>query len=289
MRRAWCWLLVIAASGFPEIYGASKARLLWELKFSAILAAAPGQSGDLQARDLAYSPDGNWIAAVVGLRRTRPESRDVLVLIPSAGGADQIRRVYLDHIAADTYYCKAVFWSPDSVHVAVRVSTSPSSSSFAIFRATDGKLIYRGGDIDEFLGFIDNHRFLVRLGSSADNGPVSRLRDQSIFVFDLEGAKPTEWPLLGTMRIAVRTTGDRRCRGPGGEKLGPCRSSDRENCAAGSCSAGLSPGSVWRWRQDILPRAMATTASLSTARALLRCAHWQGVSSRGADPKRRAV
>jgi hypothetical protein len=135
--------------------------------------------------------------------RTKPESQDDLILIPSTGRTDRVRRIHLDHIAADTLFCKAIFWSPDSVHVAVRLSTSAYSSSFTIFRATDDRPIYSGGTTDEFLGFIDNHRFLARPGSDADNRPFSRLRDQSIFVFDLDGAQPTEWPLLGTMRVAV--------------------------------------------------------------------------------------
>jgi hypothetical protein len=97
--------------GLPQAYGASKARLLWDLKFSAILAGDPSQPKNLQARDLAYSPDGNWIAAVVGLSRTKPESQDDLFLIPSTGRTDQIRRIHLDHIAASTFYCKAVFCS----------------------------------------------------------------------------------------------------------------------------------------------------------------------------------
>ena len=85
----------------------------------------------------------------------------------------------------------------------VLISTSSFRFTFTIFRAADNKRFYRGGIIDEFLGFIDNHRFLVRPGSVVDNGPFSRLRDQSILVFDLEGEQPAEWPLLGTMRVAV--------------------------------------------------------------------------------------
>lgn len=203
IRKVRCWLLAIGATCSPQMYGAAKPRLLWELKFSAILAGGPSESKNLQARDLAYSPDGNWIAAVVGLVRTKPESQDDLILIPSTGSTDRVRRIHLEHIAADTLYCKAIFWSPDSVYVAVRLSTSAYSSSFTIFRATDDRPIYSGGTTDEFLGFIDNHRFLAQPGSDADNRPFSRLRDQSIFVFDLDGARPAERPLLGTMRVAV--------------------------------------------------------------------------------------
>jgi hypothetical protein len=203
MSGVWCWLFAIGAAGFPEMYGASKARLLWELKFSAMLVGGPERSKSLQSRDLAYSPDGNWIAALVGPSRTGPDSQDDLVLIPSTGMAGQIRRIHLDRIGADTTYSKDVFWSPDSVHVAVRLATSSFSSSFSIFQTSDDKPIYRGGVIDEFLGFVDNHRFLVRPGRVEDNGPVSKLRDQSLLVFSLEGAQSAEWPLPGTIRVAV--------------------------------------------------------------------------------------
>ncbi len=203
MRRVWCWLLAITAFGSPEIYGASKARLLWELKFSAILADGPGQSRNLQARDLAYSPDGNWIAAVVGPSVAKLDSQDDLLLIPSSGRADQIRRIHLDGIGAVTSYGKDIFWSPDGVHVAVRLATSNFGSSFSIFRASDGETIYRGGIIDEFLGFVDNHRFLVRPGRVEDNYLDALLRDHPISVFDLQGEQPAEWPLSGTISAAV--------------------------------------------------------------------------------------
>ena len=205
MKKVCCWLLAIAASGSAEMYGASKVRLLWELKFSTILAGGPSESKNLQARDLAYSPDGNWIAAVVGPLAARREQQDDLVIIPSSGRIDRSRRIHLDHIASSRYFSKAVFWSPDSVHVAVRLMTSPIhdvyDSSFTVFGAADGKPTYRSGATEDFLGFIDSHRFLVRPGRVPDDG--FRLRDQSIFVFDLEGGQPAAWPLLGTIRAAV--------------------------------------------------------------------------------------
>ncbi len=136
----------------------------------------------------------------MGHRGPDRESQDDLVLIPSAGRTTQIRRIHLDHIAADSFLCKDLFWSPDGVHVAVRLSTSSSSGfSFSIFGTTDDKPIYRGGINDVVLGFIDNHRFLVRSGEVKANG----LQDQSISVFDLAGAKSAEWPLPGTIRAAV--------------------------------------------------------------------------------------
>jgi hypothetical protein len=203
MRRISCWLLVIASCGSPEMDAASKARPLWELKFSAILAGGPSQSKNLEARDLAYSPDGSWIAAVVGPSVTKPDSRDDLVLIPSAGRVGEIRRIHLDRVAAVTSYCKDVFWSPDSVHIAVRLATSSFSSSFSIFRISGDEPIYRGGSVDEFLGFLDNRRFLVRSGRVENDYVDSLLRDQPISVFDLAGAQPAEWPLSGTIRVAV--------------------------------------------------------------------------------------
>ncbi len=203
MKTALCWLLMTACAGFPEMQAASKARVLWELRFSAIFAAGPSQSKDLLARDLAYSPDGNWIAALVGPLRTHAESQDDLVLIPSTGRIDQVRRIHLDHIAAYTFYSKAVFWSPDSVHVAVRLSTRSFTSSYTIFRVTDGKLIYRGRVIDEFLGFIDNRRFLVRPANAVDNGPASSLQDQPTSIFDLDEGQQSAQALPGTMRAAV--------------------------------------------------------------------------------------
>lgn len=203
MNRIWWWLPIVAAAQSQGTYGAPKARLLWELKFSAILAGGAARSKDLQARDLAYSPDGNWIAAVVGPAVAIPGSQDDLVFVPASGRADQIRGIHLDGVAAVTSYGKDIFWSPDGVHVAVRLATSNFGSSFCIFRAADGKPIYRGGIIDEFLGFVDNHRFLVRPGKVEDNYLDSLLRDHPISVFDLAGTQPAEWPLSGTISAAV--------------------------------------------------------------------------------------
>ncbi len=193
MIRVWCWLLAVAV--LPELSGASNPGVLWELKFSAILAGGLGQSKNLQARDLSYSPDGNWIAAVVGPFRTKPVRQDDLVLIPSSGRADQIRRVPLGQLAASSAYLKTLFWSPDSIRVAVELSPSYLISSFAIFRVADDKVIYRGRAMEEFLGFIDNRRFLVwprRVG----------VQNQSVLVSDLEGERPVEWP-FSSMRVAV--------------------------------------------------------------------------------------
>ncbi len=203
MSKACCLLLVIAAAGLQAMYGASKARLLWELRFSAIWVGGTARSKDLQARELAYSPDGNWIAALIGPSWSKLGSEDDLVLIPAGGRTDRIRRIHLGQFAADSFLCKDLFWSPDSGYVAVRLSVSSFVSSFSVFGAADGKPIYRGRVGDEFLGFVDDRRFLVRPGITGVNREGTKLQDRSIFVFDLDGTRPTEWPLSGTIRVGV--------------------------------------------------------------------------------------
>lgn len=199
MNRLWFWLLAVGISGITRMEGASKPRLLWELKFSTILAGGPGASKNLKVRDIAYSPDGNWIAAVVGPWRANRDSADDLVIIPSVGRIDRSKRIHLDHIAQSAFYVKTIFWSPDSAHVAVRLFITFLRSDFAIFRASDELPEYQGAG-QEFLGFFDSHRFLIQ---PARTDPADEFQNRETSVYHLDGTRQVSWPFAATIRVAT--------------------------------------------------------------------------------------
>ena len=199
--RTVCWLLAITVFGSSEMYGASNVRLLWTLKSSAIVADRPGKSEDSTVRDLAYSPDGNWIAAVGGPARTkrRPDPPHELVIVPSTGEADRSKRIHLDHFAT-TPGKRALYWSADSTYIAVRLFHPSFAGHFTIFRASDGEPVYSGID-QEFSGFIDSHRFLVTPAkgkTERSRRPGLQKREPAatsfdVLVYDLDGTQQAAW------------------------------------------------------------------------------------------------
>jgi hypothetical protein len=147
----------------------------------------------------------------------RLDPPDELVIIPSTGEADRSRRIHLDHVAI-TPGTRALYWSSDSAHVAVRLF-HPASAHFIIFRASDGKPVYTGID-QEFSGFIDSHRFLVmpvkpvkeqtkrirRPELQKREPPAPRATSFDVLVYDLDGTQQGVWPFAGNA-LAVEAFG----------------------------------------------------------------------------------
>ena len=159
------WTFAVHSSCCAEV-GAS-----WTIQLSSIGNEAADSTGQAAighvVRDVAASPDGRWIAAIVGHRGRSCESRpDDLFLVPVNGSIAQAKSLRLSRCAyART--SKPLHWSPGASHLAIVLG------GYVTVLTAAGRLECQIGPVASFAGFVDDERMIAAMPRGSGPGPFS--------------------------------------------------------------------------------------------------------------------
>jgi hypothetical protein len=180
----------LAAGTVPE-----GAQLSSELRLSSLtqkLGGSPACTRHM-VRDMAYSPDGKWIALVLGHvwhLRECAENPDEVLLLSVEATAERTKRFTLDTCARDSW-SRVLYWSPDGQHVAVL--TDLLHRRLQILSVMEGKQC-EIGHFWRFGGFIDDRRMVLAFDDrSLSRRFATRL---PILLYNTGCEEVGKWPLV---------------------------------------------------------------------------------------------